>query len=212
MGEHGIQSAMNLPSRQSIDELIGLMTRGSISLEAGAELLHAQGAQFFGPDGLPEKDPTIVYIGDRFEKTGGLDFEWIVEYTDGTTLRQFELDGTQNHFGHIDQSRLGVIEYRSTFIMDGQGGRSDGPCIVRMDMATGNISVVEGDADIDVHILAMLDPYPGPKKPILFMRNGRSFGPLGVLKYNRYVLGWEAEGGIKRAVCIKPNGTIVRCQ
>jgi len=148
-----------------------------------------------------------------------LEFEWKVNYNDGSVLNQFEGEN-QNHFGNIDLSKIKSVEQISNFIWptDMQEKR----IIVRLNWETGLFEFINGFASQDVRAKCCVSPLPGEKKLILFNKK-RESSAMGELSneseefanmadesffYNRFVIGYEVPGGEKMAVIVEPNGDI----
>jgi len=148
-----------------------------------------------------------------------LEFEWEAKYKDGSVLRQFEGE-EQRNFSHINQENLASISFISNFNWPSEAGR-DPRVIIRLNWETGLFEFSNGFASQDVRTKSCMNPLTGNKKLILFTRkrfsasNGeindqyKEFFPFEdeVFYYNRFILGYETEAGMK-ALIISPNGSI----
>lgn len=148
-----------------------------------------------------------------------LEFEWEINYTDGSVLRQFENE-KQHDFSDIDRTKLKNITYISNFTWptDNQEKR----IIVRLNWETGKFEFMNGFAPQDVKAKCCIKPLEGEKKLILLSKK-RISGATGQAKgelqefvnmidefffYNRFILGYQVPSGEKMAVIIEPNGNI----
>ncbi len=156
---------------------------------------------------------------EKFERSM-LEFEWKVDYQDGSVLKQFDGPNIEHNFSHIDQSKLKSISYISNFIWptDNEEKR----IIITLNWETGLFEFMNGFASQDVKAKCCLKPLIGKKKLILFTRK-RISSAVGESKselkefvnmmdefsfYNRFILGYQIPGGEKMAVIIEPNGDI----
>jgi len=148
-----------------------------------------------------------------------LEFEWEAKYKDGSILRQFEGE-EQRNFSHIDQERLASISFISNFNWPSEEGR-DPRIIIRLNWETGLFEFQNGFINQDTRAYACMEPLAGNKKLILFTRKRfsssageindqyKEFFPFEdeVFYYNRFVIGYETENGMK-ALIVMPNGNI----
>lgn len=144
------------------------------------------------------------------------EFEWLVEYKDGTKLAQFEGDN-QHNFKHIDKSQIKTISYISNF--DWSSDMADKRVTVRLNWETGLFEFLNGFASQEVRAECCMNPIPGEKKLILIQRKsiGSSAGLIAdeqaadllneYYRYNRFIIGYEVAGK-KKAVIIDPTGVI----
>jgi len=148
-----------------------------------------------------------------------LEFEWIVEYKDGKSLKQFD-DGAIHNFSHIDLENVKSVSYISNFVWptDNEEKR----VIVKLDMNTGLFSFLNGYASQEVKAECCINEINSDKKLILFTRKriGSTHGSANneikefvdmldeFTFYNRFVLGYETQDKKKIAVIIEPNGNI----
>ena len=153
---------------------------------------------------------------DTYE-ISNLEFEWLVEYNDGTTLKQFQ-GGQEHNFKHIDLAKLKSVAFVSNF--DWPTDMKETRIIVRLNWQTGLFEFTNGFAPQEVRTVCCMNPLPGEKKLIMFARKNHS-GVAGQVAqnselasfigqyfvYNRFVLGYEANGE-KKVVMIYPNGEI----
>lgn len=149
-----------------------------------------------------------------------LEFEWVAHY-DGSRPDTFQFDelGHESHFGNIDQAKLKLVSLISNF--NWPTDNTEKRIIVTLNLETGLFDFMNGFVPQDVRG-ALMDPVAGPKKLILFRKRRQSdmAGELSeelrefhpptdeICFYNRFILGFETENGIKRTVLIQPNGLI----
>ena len=147
-----------------------------------------------------------------------LEFEWEVEYNDGTILKQFEGEEKRN-FSHINKEKLKRISFISNF--DWPSDSKETRVIASLNWETGLFEFNNGFASQEVRAEACMNPLQGKKKLILFTRkrfsasNGeineeyKEFFPFEdeTFYYNRFVLGYETEFG-KKIIVVNPNGII----
>jgi len=148
-----------------------------------------------------------------------LEFEWEVRYKDGSVLRQFE--GTdERKFSQINLEKIESVSFISNFNWPSEAG-TDPRIIVTLDWETGLFTFRNGFASQDVRAVACMNPLEGEKKLILFAKKRfssssgeindqyREFFPFEdeIFYYNRFILGYETNSGIK-ALIISPNGNI----
>ena len=148
-----------------------------------------------------------------------LEFEWLVKYTDGTELKQFEGE-IDHHFGHIDLQKIKSVEFISNF--NWPTDMAEKRIIVRLNWETGMFEFTNGFASQEVRAKCCVAPLIGEKKLILFRKKRESVAS-GEVKdevkqfinledekffYNRFILGYQATSGEKMAVIIEPNGDI----
>lgn len=185
-------------------------TKGLIKI--GVKIGHKSTGQITLPDSFKN------YL-KKFERSM-LEFEWEINYTDGSILRQFEEPNKEHNFKDIDQTKLKSIVYISNFTWptDNQEKR----IIVRLNWETGMFEFLNGFASQEVKAKCCVKPLGGEKKLILFTRK-RVSSAVGESKtelrefvnmmdefsfYNRFVLGYQVPSGEKMVVIIEPNGDI----
>jgi len=140
------------------------------------------------------------------------EFAWEATMEDGSFLMQFEKDGTQHHFGDIDQANLCFLAWISNF--EQETSNKDRRVIVSLDFHNRHISVLNGRLDQETRAALDANPMPLGAKLILKMVKRQSFAPsyteanLGhTTLFNRYLLGWESADK-KFLVCVEPNGLV----
>lgn len=200
-------------TRKTIDELLQKRMQGYYDFVRSTEELVDLGVKIGQGENLELPKSFQKYL-DQYE-ISNLEFEWEVEYTDGTTLKQFQ-GGQEHNFKHIDLSKLKSVAYISNF--DWPTDMKETRIIVRLNWQTGLFEFMNGFAPQDVRAVCCMNPLPGDKKLIMFARKNNS-GVAGQVTadsalssmmgqyfiYNRFVLGYEVDGN-KKAVMIYPNG------
>lgn len=146
-----------------------------------------------------------------------MEFEWQVEYTDGTVLNQF--DAMEHHFGNIDQAKIATVSWISNFAWPTDN--IERRVIVSLDWKTGTFSFMNGFAPQEVKG-AVMNPIEGEKKLIMFTKKRVSetvgmiaediktyyLGQHSLFNYNQFILGFETPSGEERAILVQPNGNI----
>lgn len=202
-----------------IDELLKKRQEGMFNFTRATNELVAMGVKIgkrsSGEILVPNSYQPLI---EKFNHSN-LEFEWQVNYSDGSVLRQFENE-IQHNFQDIDQSRIKNIEYISNFIW--QTDMAEKRIIVRLNWETGKFEFLNGFASQEVRAKCCIEPLNGEKKLILFARK-RLSSSAGEAKneysefasmldefffYNRFILGYEVKTGEKMAVIIEPNGDI----
>lgn len=157
---------------------------------------------------------------DRFMEWNRQEFSWEAEYEDGKVIRQFEKNGKQHHYGHIDQEKL--VKFRWVSCFDYATANEDKRVIVEVDLKTGEFNLHNGSIDMSLKNFlwedarSIRDSFKNPKLIMKMIRresNTYSF-PDGehssIALYNRYLIGYESskesEAKFKRVLCIEPNG------
>jgi hypothetical protein len=167
-------------------------------------------------DGFAEQaDFLLDAIGCKFNRVEGEnEFSWVASYVDGKEIRQFEPDGTEHHFGHIDLSRLSILAWFEHQISPEAEVRDR--LYLTLDIETGLFNTnMEIPEELFYTMNEFAEAVQGKKKVILYTNKNHSFHPeLGEITYYRYYLGWETEGKNKekRLICIRPNGVIERVE
>lgn len=157
---------------------------------------------------------------EKYNKSN-MEFEWEVEYTDGTFLKQYDTD-IQNNFKDINLSKLKSIAFISNF--NWPTDNRERKVIVRLNWETGLFELMNGFAPADVReeLCGRSRSINGERKLILFTRKRFSstygevnekypeFFPMKdeFLYYNRFVLGYEVAGVGKKIAMIDPTGII----
>jgi len=202
-----------------IDELLRKRQEGMFNFSEATKGLLSMGVKIgkrsTGDITVPESYEPYL---DKFNFSN-LEFEWQVNYTDGTILRQFEGE-IQHNFKDIDHTKIKNVEYISNF--GWQTDMDEKRIIVRLNWETGMFEFLNGFASQEVKTKCCMNPLTGEKKLILFSRKrlsqaqGEARSELREFVdmmdefffYNRFILGYEVPGGEKIAVIIEPNGDI----
>lgn len=210
---------MNKETNKQIDALLQKRQQGIFDYSDSTHKLIELGVK------IGNKIDGDLTIPSSFEpylekfNNSNMEFEWEIDYTDGSKLKQFEGDQEHN-FSHIDQSKLGSISFISNF--NWPSDNQEKRVIVRLNWTTGLFELMNGFASQDVKSVICSNPIPGDKKLILFTRKrvsaaqgrmGEKFADLipmmdEVFYYNCFILGYEVSGVGKKVVIIRPNGII----
>jgi len=200
-------------ARKTIDELLQKRIQGYFDFVRSTDELIKLGVKIGSGADIELPKSYQKYLNNY--EVSNLEFEWFVEYIDGTSLKQFQ-GGQEYNFKHIDLSKLKSIAFISNF--DWPTDMKETRVIVRLNWETGLFEFTNGFAPQDVRTVCCMDPLPGNKKLIMFTRKNSSSiagqapadsvisSMLGqYFIYNRFILGYEVDGK-KKAVIIYPNG------
>lgn len=203
--------------RKKIDSLLQIRQDGYYNFIKSTNELVSLGVKIGslteGTINLPES------FNNHLEKyeVSNQEFEWLVEYQDGSILKQFE-NGVQHTFADIDVDNLKNISWVSNF--DYPTDMRETRVIVRLNWETGLFEFVNGFVNQEVRSVCCQEPLVGPRKLILFVNKqvtsaagdpsaAPELAPLidQYFIYNRFVLAYEVNGE-KKGVVISPNGDI----
>ena len=155
---------------------------------------------------------------EKYNKSN-MEFEWEVMDKDGTILKQFDGD-IQHSFKDIKLDSMQSIAFISNF--NWPTDNKEHRVIVRLNWETGLFELMNGFAPAEVREELCSKAPIGIKKLILFTRKRFSstygevnekypeFFPMKdeFLYYNRFVIGYEVEGGWNKIAIIDPTGII----
>lgn len=197
-----------------IDEMVKLKHEAKLNLVKASGRLLEMGAKLL-IDGMVNGQPGLDV--EQYKKWNFQEFAWEAVGKDGLITKQFENDGTQNHFGNIDQDNLSKFYWHSCFKTETDNNIRE--VVVTLDFKTGKFEFLNGQVPqairADADIGYPMDFAGLEVKPKLIMkmvkRNSETVSLSGnvseVMKYNRYLIGWEI-GAVKRLFCVEPNGLV----
>lgn len=204
---------------KKIDDLLRKRQEGMFNFSGSTKELLTMGVK------IGKRSTGEITVPDSYQpylekfNLSNLEFEWQINYTDGTILRQFEGD-KQHNFKDIDHSKIKSVEFISNFAWSTD--MAEKRIIVRLNWETGMFEFLNGFASQEVRAKCCITPLAGEKKLILFSRK-RLSSAVGEARselrefvnmmdefffYNRFVIGYQVPSGEKLAVIIEPNGDI----
>lgn len=202
---------------KKLDEILKLRQKSYFDFNKSTLDLHLMGVKvrdsLTGQILLP---PEYTNYLEQFNNSL-LEFEWLVEYDDGTFLAEFDGD-KNNNFSHIDLKKVTKVSYISNF--DWHTDNKIKRVVVTLDMKTGLFNFANGFVSQEVRGARCVKPLKGERKLILFKNKtiSQAGGPVNDDKdqkvllneayfYNIFVLGYEVNGE-KYGVSIYPNGIV----
>lgn len=194
---------------KQIDSLIKIKQSAKFNLITSSTELLQMGVKIFNGDKLSTLPGLNI---ESYQKCAMQEFVWEAEFDDGSIVKQFQGEA-QHHFGHIDQSKLKVFRWVSLF--DCETENADKRAIVELDFKTGKFVFLNGFVPQEVRA-GVDDIYPENEAPKLIMKMVKRESnvvnyPEGsiseVMKYNRYLIGWETKSK-KTLLCVEPNGFV----
>lgn len=204
---------------KQIDELLQIRQDGILNYARATARLMEMGVKIGDNNTKQVRVPSSFAPYIRNFNRSNMEFEWEVEYKDGTKLNQFS--EIEHNFSDIDTTRLKSISWVSNFIWPTEN--KEKRVIVTLDWTDGTFRFQNGFISQEDRGILMNKNCSVEKKLILFTRK-RVSSAMGhncpqyrelippmeeFFHYNRFVIGYEVpETGEKNMLMIFPSGNV----